>query len=843
MPRTRTIPALVVVDARLLGTTVRAETTSPLGSRGFAGTFRRALAVVLLSLPWSIVATAAPTCIVGSPGAPACGAPPDPGIQPRTRAAPRHVGNPIDVLGGNKYQREDDYRAVGSPLAFARHYNSALTDYDLGLGRGWRHSYHVFLTRLDDATLQIVQADGRRMVFTAASTVPGEPRGLTPSSNHYASPGGHDGHVVQTESGDHLWHLPDGRRLQFRGSWLVRTMREGVPSATLTLHYERLRLASVTDALGRSLRLRYTPGPIGLRGYDPAFDVLAPGHLEALVLPGGEEVEIRYDNRLNPVVTRHPDGAVTTLAYDDDAWPHHLTKRRTEDHERAWSYDEHGRAVAFHDEETNRSLTVDYGTASAQDTTGDSIVRRESGATSIYRWQRGSAHEERRVVSTIERACEDCPPSTYLPPSPPNDPSSSITARGASSRSVEIDDGPRSGQITDTGPRPSTGEEPGAGRHKATSVVSPVTLSADSPYTLTYTDELGREVTLETDIRGNIVDVVRDGVSLNELSWQFMYGGGIACDSTGEGRDDEQERALSCLAELFELQDIANDPPIEPAPFTPRSRSREIEDDTARFCTTPNGRTCSELERDLEMARLSRCAYSSSRFCTASYERVEPRSIDLEPRDFDFKGFSATLYRNRGTDEYVLAFRGTDSFFRYDLKENLLQFAGVVTSQYRHAHRLSEKLAAALPEKVLSYTGHSLGGGLATTAALNTDRPATVFNSAALHENTAKALDLEFGKAPRFIDNLTVDGEFVTTRQDTPRYPPGYRVPEHDRHVGRPAKISTPAPGRRFLLPPPSDAWMDAQEGDMWKSIRLHLMSTVIESLLSVLEFACGVKR
>lgn len=60
------------------------------------------------------------------------------------------AGNPIDVITGNKYQRETDLPALPGVLGIeiVRHYNSAQagTDAPLGLlGRGWRLSYETDL--------------------------------------------------------------------------------------------------------------------------------------------------------------------------------------------------------------------------------------------------------------------------------------------------------------------------------------------------------------------------------------------------------------------------------------------------------------------------------------------------------------------------------------------------------------------------------------------------------------------------------------------------------------------------------------------------------------------------
>lgn len=128
--------------------------------------------VILLSVCFSQPATAdsqaagaAPlaSCPVATAGAPSCAVSTNPGSA--TQSGTRHVGNPVEVVSGNKYQREIDYQSFNTGLAFVRHYNSSLTEHDLGLGPGWRHSFHVALYRESNTRLNLIQSDGRLIGF------------------------------------------------------------------------------------------------------------------------------------------------------------------------------------------------------------------------------------------------------------------------------------------------------------------------------------------------------------------------------------------------------------------------------------------------------------------------------------------------------------------------------------------------------------------------------------------------------------------------------------------------------------------------------------------------------
>jgi len=252
------------------------------------------------------------------------------------------------------------------------------------------------------------------------------------------------------------------------------------------------------------------------------------------------------------------------------------------------------------------------------------------------------------------------------------------------------------------------------------------------------------------------------------------------------------------------------------------------------------------MQRDLEMAELSACAYHR-RPCQSNWIDVPPGALGLVDQDLDDGDFDARIFQNPVTSEYVVVFRGTDDL--RDVLDDLGQFNGESSNQYRAAASLGRRLNTLRPNHNISFSGHSLGGGLATTAALASGRRATVFNAAALHADTAQQLQLNISRAATLVENLTVDGEIVTTAQDTPHLPPGANpFPSHDAHLYPRDLVSNPAPGARFLLPQPAYAWMEQQQDALPfffrpEMIRRHLMATVIESLTTLLEVACGIPR
>lgn len=209
--------------------------------------------------------------------------------------------------------------------------------------------------------------------------------------------------------------------------------------------------------------------------------------------------------------------------------------------------------------------------------------------------------------------------------------------------------------------------------------------------------------------------------------------------------------------------------------------------------------------------------------------------------------FDARIFQHPVSGEYAVVFRGTDDL--PDMLDNLGQFNGEVSDQYRAAADLAIKVIQENPGETFTFAGHSLGGGLATTAALATSRQATVFNAAALHPNSAAALGIDMRPASTLNDHVIVDGEIVTSIQDA-SYPSPSRVfiPDHDAHLYPRDVESNPAPSSRFLIPQPRPAWMDQQQAGLSFFMRpeiivRHLMATVIESITTLLEVACGIPR
>lgn len=130
---------------------------------------------------------------------------------------------------------------------------------------------------------------------------------------------------------------------------------------------------------------------------------------------------------------------------------------------------------------------------------------------------------------------------------------------------------------------------------------------------------------------------------------------------------------------------------------------------------------------------------------------------DLKPTDSNFR---AGVFKNE-QGETVVAFKGTDFTSLEDWKNNAAQDMMGEADYYTRA----QDIAYAMNESGVepSFTGHSLGGGLASAAARRIGADASTFNAAGLNPKTLA------GRMPGGnIDRVFVKGDIVTGIQTGP---------------------------------------------------------------------------
>ena len=143
-----------------------------------------------------------------------------------------------------------------------------------------------------------------------------------------------------------------------------------------------------------------------------------------------------------------------------------------------------------------------------------------------------------------------------------------------------------------------------------------------------------------------------------------------------------------------------------------------------------------EEGRDADYARLAQAAYEEGDPIPDGWRKVdadELKKLGIDPSELDTaNGMQASVYQN-ADGKYVLAFRGTEPSRQpaLDIANDIE--GGVSTSpQVLEAINLSTKLAKAVGRENVDFTGHSLGGELASAGALATGGKAVTFNAAGL---------------------------------------------------------------------------------------------------------------
>lgn len=131
--------------------------------------------------------------------------------------------------------------------------------------------------------------------------------------------------------------------------------------------------------------------------------------------------------------------------------------------------------------------------------------------------------------------------------------------------------------------------------------------------------------------------------------------------------------------------------------------------------------------------------------------------LDLELND-TLSGFKSMLYTNDKGD-YVYALSGTDIQSLKDWKNNVQQAFGEDSRQYDLAYENGNKLVHALNKNKLTFTGHSLGGGLASCIGALFKIPTITFNASGV---TIKTLEKYNDKTNTTDDILYDSKQFIT---------------------------------------------------------------------------------
>ncbi len=175
---------------------------------------------------------------------------------------------------------------------------------------------------------------------------------------------------------------------------------------------------------------------------------------------------------------------------------------------------------------------------------------------------------------------------------------------------------------------------------------------------------------------------------------------------------------------------------------------------------------CPRLRIALERAKLAQAAYPGQRV-PDGWEKVDAFvafSIPIQLFDDPTSGFTAKMFVNKNTGEYVLAFAGTNQV-RDFTKANIPQNFALSSDQYAAATRLGNVAGRAVPG--LDFAGHSLGGGLASAAISNSSSSgkAYTYNSAGLNPKTLVRYGGDFDRAQRRTEHWNYMSDPLTSLQ------------------------------------------------------------------------------
>ena len=372
---------------------------------------RAALAALLLA--------GAPGAALACPddGGPTCGGGAGAPAAQTTTSVNIGAGNPINVITGNKYQREDDLPALPGVLGLeiVRHYNSRFSTPSATpgvVGRGWKLSYETELAVAGD-TLRVWQADGSSFMFRRDLANQALANGADPANGSIAI------HRNGAGRDEYLWRWADGRELSFDQRGKLVQIKAATGEILSLLYDAKGLLVKVTDPQGRSLRLAYPDRHGGARAdrFRGAHSIDSPvgrfSYEYGNAPPKGAAIAPPY-LLANLARVRYPAaGAGRQYHYEDAAHPTLLTGITIEgpgaDGKSAaqryatFGYQADGRAVlSTHAGKVDR-VTLDF------EQPGLTVVTNSVGEKTIYRY--ATVGDDLRLLEVRGAGCALCGPA------------------------------------------------------------------------------------------------------------------------------------------------------------------------------------------------------------------------------------------------------------------------------------------------------------------------------------------------------------------------------------------------------------------------------------------------
>jgi len=253
-------------------------------------------------------------------------------------------GEPVNITIGNAYVVKQDFYLPGRGLdiIFERTYNSRET-YNGPSGYGWTHNYNIFLTKLNNAEIMIVDGYGAGLYFM--QTVNGD----------YAPISADGSKVTAYYNNTYIYSTNIGLQYRFdnTGKLLNITDRN---SNTQTFDYDGYqRLISVADSAGREISFDYDADDRICAVYGPTTSLNSSGIVAFY----------SYDTQDNLIQVTYPDGSTLNYNYNDPYNLHNLTSITDKAGKvlAAHEYDGQDRAITSYSEGDLWKLTFSYDSA------------------------------------------------------------------------------------------------------------------------------------------------------------------------------------------------------------------------------------------------------------------------------------------------------------------------------------------------------------------------------------------------------------------------------------------------------------------------------------------------
>ncbi|HEX8148019.1 MAG TPA: RHS repeat-associated core domain-containing protein [Pyrinomonadaceae bacterium] len=209
------------------------------------------------------------------------------GDSPKSKSA--YNADPVNTATGNYNYESSDLRMAGRGLGleFGRAYNS-LDATGGPLGRGWSHSFNIYLTDTGGATPSVHYSDGKVLAYVNQYG----------TGEYQPSYQGHYDRLVK--NADNTWTLTktDQRVYQFGANGRLNSVQDRSGNR-IGLAYSGGNLSQVTDASGRSLNLAYS-GSL----------------LTSVTDPLGRTLQFGYDASSNLASFRDANSNLNSYFYD-----------------------------------------------------------------------------------------------------------------------------------------------------------------------------------------------------------------------------------------------------------------------------------------------------------------------------------------------------------------------------------------------------------------------------------------------------------------------------------------------------------------------------------------------